>query len=272
MASIDSTYTSRKKKSRTTISAKGSAQPQGVTTVSQYTNCIVTCPVIKGKQWNLPVLYSLNPIFRNTLPSTRVTAKNRANLTRLKGLVRAYNLDWKQIQFFPQVKGKNKKYLPESAVVIRDFFRVWPAPKNTVILHDGGTAYKEKKVSIFPSLGVPEHYPYPKETHASLSVNDHDMHGAAKQQFFAQRQGPKDDMADSLLLLKILTDTPRTDIQGWADRNLCRKDKELTEKVLLGVLKNPAERLTRKHKAFLAEYRIYARKDTRLLWSRASFL
>jgi hypothetical protein len=57
------------------------------------------------------------------------------------------------------------------------FLNDYQIPKNALILHDGGKAFKRQKTSIFDTLGFKNHVAYPTDVHQFLSSNDNNLHG-----------------------------------------------------------------------------------------------
>ena len=68
-------------------------------------------------------------------------------------------------------------YWGECADMYEDFLRRYDIERDVLILHDGGNAFKRRKVSIFDSMGFANHEEYPSDIHQYMSPNDNKLHG-----------------------------------------------------------------------------------------------
>ncbi len=67
--------------------------------------------------------------------------------------------------------------MAEAPEVYEQFLKHYDIPKNDLILHDGGKAFKRQKASIFDNLGFKNHVTYPSDVHQFVSPNDNKLHG-----------------------------------------------------------------------------------------------
>lgn len=106
-------------------------------------------------------------------PIKNPTERRKRIREELETALQQYNIKNDRIIY----QKSNKHYFAESPDVYEHFLNHYNIPKNTLILHDNGNAYKRAKVSIFDSNGFKNHVVYPTDVHQYLSPNDNKLHG-----------------------------------------------------------------------------------------------
>lgn len=128
------------------------------------------------------------------------------------------------------VKSK-KHYRGESAEIYEHFLGSYDIPKETLIMHDGGHSFKRGKVSIFDSLGFPDHVTYPTDVHQWLSPNDNNLHGcksAWKEEYYKFRN----DVHAPLRLMQLIDLDTKKNAKYYFKRNLLNVTKTSIKEIM----------------------------------------
>lgn len=141
-------------------------------------------------------LYTNNPKFNKEQAKTDRGNRIKAELY---AVLKKYNIGEERIVY----EKSNKHYCAESANRYEHFLNNNSIPFDTLILHDGGNAFKRGKNSIFDSLGFRNHVTYPTDTHQFLSPNDNKLHGV-KTKWKEEYSRLGDDVSRSLRLMELI--------------------------------------------------------------------
>jgi hypothetical protein len=178
--SIDVTYTKKPPNHVTTFSPKGGGQQRADSQTCLYTNAIVTMVSGDGLNHTPCLLYTHDPKMAKEQKETVRTEFDEA--------LESYNITEDRIIY----EKSDSNYFAESPVVYDDFLNHYQIPKNALILHDGGNAFKRQKTSIFDNLGFKNHVAYPTDVHQFLSPNDNKLHGCKstwKEEYYKLKSG-----------------------------------------------------------------------------------
>jgi len=180
LRSVDVTHTRQPAQTRVTFSPLGSGPQFSKNKTLLYTDAIVTMVSADGKNHTPCLLFTFNP---RLAPVQKDTPRGRRLREELLEALMLYEITEDRIVYTKS----NKHFRGESAEIYKHFFNYYDVPKDALILHDGGKAYKERKTSIFDSLGFPNHVAYPSRVHQWLSPNDNNLHGCKttwKEEYF----------------------------------------------------------------------------------------
>lgn len=194
--SIDVTYTKKPAINITTFSSKGGSKQRAKYKVNNYTNAIVTMISGDGINHTPCLLYTHDPKFN---PEQKNTARGKRIREELDEALVKYNINKNRIIY----KKSDKNYYAESPDVYEDFLNHYDIPKDFLILHDNGNAYKRAKVSIFDSNGFKNHVAYPTDVHQWLSPNDNKLHGC-KSTWYQEYYKFENDVSPSLRLMELI--------------------------------------------------------------------
>lgn len=160
------------------------------------------------------------------------TPRRRALWDEILSEMKEHGVEKHQVFF---LDGGKKTYVPESSRLVQEFFWIYaddvPWDECTV-LHDGGNAFKNGKVSIFNHLehvNCRDHIVYPGPVHQVLSVNDNHCHGIAKGDWRAQRISAKNHIKLSLYLVGALGRIAQGDVVKMWERNFVWDEEVPTE-------------------------------------------
>ena len=165
-----------------------------------------------------------------------------------------------------QPPAKSKTYARESVQQVTDFFQLYGIDNNHHILSDGGASFKKKSESIFDDLPFRKAEVYPAAIHQYLSPNDNRLHGVAKARWRAKVTNWKDDVRNTLLLMKELDDVGQDQIKQWFETNLQLKEDEATAELAERCIFGGGSKSKRKFKFFEqceADYRDFRNKNLR---------
>jgi hypothetical protein len=115
--------------------------------------------------------------------------------------------------------GSTKHFSGECPEIYREFLSRYDIPKEALILHDGGHAFKEKSESILEKLGFAKHAVYPSDVHQWLSPNDNNLHGC-KATWRSQCRNFPDDVSTPLQLMRLIDLDTVENSRGYFFRNL----------------------------------------------------
>jgi hypothetical protein len=76
-------------------------------------------------------------------------------------------------------------------------------PKNALILHEGGKAFKRQKTSVFDNLGFKNHVAYPTDVHQFLSPNDNNLH-CCKATWTEEYHDFENEVSSSIRLMNLI--------------------------------------------------------------------
>lgn len=194
--SIDVTYTKKPTIHVKTFSPKGGFKQKSKFKVDNYTNAIVTMVSGDGINHTPCLLFTYDPKFSRVQKNTE--RGNRIHQELVTALEK-YNITEDRIIY----QNNNKNYYAESPDMYEHFLNHYGVPKDTLILHDNGNAYKRRSVSIFDSNGFQNHVIYPSDVHQYLSPNDNNLHGC-KSTWFEEYHKFENDVAPALRLMELI--------------------------------------------------------------------
>jgi transposase len=230
--SLDVMYTRRLARKVTTYSPKGGGKEQSIVKVLPFTDAIVTCPRADGVNATPAMLFTMNPKMARTQKDTPLGRAWRADF---KAKLAEHKIDEDRIVFMPSVDGKVRHFCPESPAMYETFLKrhmdLGVISKDDLFLHDGGYAYKRKKVSIFDTLGFPAHETYPSDVHQHLSPNDNNIHGC-KQQWSVEYPDFGDSVSSSLRLLHLIDLECMKNSRYYFQRNILDITKSTVEDMM----------------------------------------
>ena len=128
-----------------------------------------------------------------------------------------------------------KNFYGESPEVYETFLGSFKGPRaiprEALILHDGGRAFKRQKESILESAGFNNHVEYPTDVHQYLSPNDNRLHGC-KAAWYEEYHKLEGSVAPTLRLMQLidLETTSRSKI--YFQNNLLRVKKSDLKRVI----------------------------------------
>ena len=222
--SIDVTYTKKPPTRITTYSPKGGGQQRASSKVHLYTNAIVTMISGDGLNHTPCLLYTHDPKMskeqKNTDRGKRIRSEFEEALQR-------YNITEDRIIYTKS----DKNYYAESPDVYENFLDHYDIPKDTLILHDGGNAYKRQKTSIFDTKGFKNHVEYPTDVHQFLSPNDNKLHGCKtiwKEEYYKF----KDDVSPSLRLMQLIDLDTVKNSKTYFQKNLFNVTKKDLDEII----------------------------------------
>lgn len=224
--SIDVTYTKRPTEKTQTWSPEGSGKMKSSKKVKLYTDAIVTMISADGMNHTPCILYTHNPKMAPTQKSTK----------RGREIRDAFDQDLKRFEITEDriVYMQDKKnYCPETPDVYESFLKRYNVPCDMLILHDGGKAFKRKKVSIFDLLGYHNHVEYPSDVHQYMSPNDNKLHGC-KARWSVEYAQLKDGVATSLRLMQLIDLDTTKNARKYFQNNLLSVKKSNLERVMRG--------------------------------------
>ncbi len=257
LCSIDFAFSGHRKDLRSSWSPIGGAQPKSGTAVSTYTNCFLTCVWADGKNRTPAMLFTYDQRFRWDRSPTE---KRRAEVAYLDEYLTRYKIDAERIVYVGKGKGENRKFVAESADLVRRFFETYGVEKDCTVLSDNGNSFKDDGVDIFDVLGFKQHRCYPAAVHQYLSPNDNRLHGAAKKAWVASPVDYSDDVLASCYLMNLL-DWCSKDVRKWFDTNLQLKEEEPTLEKIEALIKGERVSESEYFKACLREYRSFTGQD-----------
>ena len=251
LCSLDFAYTSQRNLLQRTFSLSGTSQPKVDRAVSRHTNCIVTCVWADGINRTPAVLFTYNSAFRTDRnPTTRRTEIYQ----HLEGTANRLRIDLDRIVYVGDKTGETRTFVQESDDLLKIFFAYYQVPKGAVGLSDNGTAFGS---GVLEAVGFSRHACYPPAVHQYLSPNDNNLHGAAKQLWRQSGVDFRDDVASSLLLLKLLDEQTVAHSRLWFDRNLLNLTKEGAASLISG----GGERVSDLSRERLRAYRVFVGGD-----------
>ena len=211
--SIDTTYTRDPMKIRDTIAPVGSPPQKDGGKRYKYSDAIVTCVSADGVDHTPCIMHTYNPAMAPQATSNGSVAK--AKRAHFVALLEQYGIDESRIVYTKSTK----HYRGEDPKMYEDFLRHYDIPKDTVIMHDGGGAFKRQKVSIFDTLGYTKHEEYPTIAHQHLSPNDNNLHGC-KEVWKMEYPDFTDDPEAGLRLMQLIDIDTAEHSQYYFRRNL----------------------------------------------------
>jgi hypothetical protein len=210
--SIDITYTKKPPRRITTFSPKGGCQQRADSKTKLYTNAIVTMSSGDGLNHTPCMLFTHDPKMAKVQKKTDRGKRIRAEYEEA---LKCYNITEDRI--FYEKSAKN--YFAESPEVYERFLNHYEIPKDALILHDGGKAFKKQKTSIFDDLGYKNHVTYPTDVHQYLSPNDNKLHGC-KSTWHQEHYNFKSEVSSSLRLMQLIDLDPVKNSKTYFQKNL----------------------------------------------------
>ena len=165
-------------------------------------------------------------------------------------LFQEFGIDQRRVTVLKQPPAKSKTYARDSVQQVTDFFQLYVIDNNHHILSDGGASFKKKSESIFDDLPFKKAEGYPAPVNQYLSPNDNRLHGVAKARWRAKVKNWKDDVRNTLLLMKELDKVEQASIKGWFDTNLQLKEDEATAELAERCIFGDGSKSKRKFKFF----------------------
>lgn len=146
-------------------------------------------------------------------------------------------------------------WVRESPQIMRHFFGVYSnLDKKTWIFSDGGGGFKEKKISVFESLGFMNRCIYPSAVHQYLSPNDNNFHGVAKAKWRSEIGDREIRSEDTLSLLKQCDAIEGQTVRDWFIRNFLLHNDKPTIKDCKDIIAESPKKKSRLHEEFHDEY------------------
>ena len=253
LCSIDFVFSGHRRDLRSSWSPVGGAQPKSGTAESTYTNCIITCVWADGKNRTPAMLFTFDQRFRRDRSPTE---RRRVQVAYLDECLTRYKIGVERIVYVGKEKGEGRKFVAESADLVRRFFETYGVKEDCTVLSDNGNAFKDDGVDIFDALNF-KHYCYPAAVHQFLSPNDNRLHGAAKKAWIESRVDFSDDVLACCDLLNLL-DWCSKDVRTWFDANLQLKREEPTLEKTEALIKGERVSESEYFKECLREYRSFA--------------
>jgi|SRR5665647_3342092 len=198
--SQDVTYSRKPVTAVTTFSPVNSGKQRSAKKVKTYTNAIVTMISADGVNHTPCIMWTYDP--RLNLDQKN-TARGNGIKQALLDSMEKYGITPDRVRYVQS----NKHLYGESADIYEQFNEFYRAKgklqKTDLILHDGGNAFKRKKVSIFDAKGFTNHQVYPADVHQYLSPNDNKLHGC-KAKWYAEYYKFEDEISPSLRLMQLI--------------------------------------------------------------------
>ncbi len=194
--SIDVTYTKRPTTDVTTLSPVGSGPQRADVSKHDHTNAIVTMISGDGLNHTPCLMFTHDP---RMAPVQKNTPRGKRLRAELEAALKLYGITEDRIIY----QKSEKHYFAESPEVYEHFLKHYPIPKNVLILHDGGNAFKRGGTSILEDLGFKDHATYPSDVHQFLSPNDNKLHGCKAtwhEEYYEFREG----VSASLRLMNLI--------------------------------------------------------------------
>lgn len=221
--SIDCTYTSKPKRTVTTYSKRGGGKQRSAKKVVSYTDGIITMCSADGVNSTPCWVFTHNPRFN---PHQANTVRGKAILEDVESKCALYGIHRSRIIYLP---GVGKYYVGEKPEMYERFLEHYASldrgrtlPRSSLILHDGGNAFKRGGQSIFPMLGFHNHETYPALVHQFLSPNDNKLHGVKAtwaKGYYKFEEG--DSISPTLYLMQLL-DKATPNCKQYFDDNLLK--------------------------------------------------
>jgi hypothetical protein len=212
ICSIDIVTTKTPRGRPTTYSSRGGPKQKAIKGSGRITNSIVTNIWADGIDHTPCLLYT----------SDSRMAPTQCNTTRGKGLratfvalLEEFGIDEHRINYLKSTKG----YRHESYEIYEHFLRSYDLPSTSLILHDGGGAFKKSGTSVFEAEGLPNHVKYPSKVHQYLSPNDNNLHGC-KATWLPDYYKFADDVSASLRLMQLIDQDTVENSKYYFERNL----------------------------------------------------
>jgi hypothetical protein len=256
LCSIDFTFTGHRTERRTGFGVKGGAQPMEALQISRFTNCIITCAWLDGKNRTPPVLFTYNQNFRLDRPST---AKRDEEVRHLRERLKYYGIDKVRVIYIGKDKGEKETYAKESPDLLRRFFALYKIPEESTGLSDNGNSFFENSESVLMALGFKNHLCYPANVHQWISINDNPLHGTSKGSWRTSGVDYSDDVDSCLMLISLLDRDIINYSAYWFRRNIL----ELKEEAVGDLIGNRGSKKSHLHKSWLRAYRIATGQDAR---------
>lgn len=170
ICSIDVTYTRRPAQRVFTYSPLGGSKQKANLKAKLYTDAVVTMICADGINRYPSMLFTRNP---KMAPEQKNTVRGRKLREEFEASLKRYNITEDRIVYIKAPK----HFTGESPEIYEQFLTRNKVPKNVLILHDGGNAFKRGSRSILEEMGYANHVVYPTEVHQYLSPNDNNLHG-----------------------------------------------------------------------------------------------
>jgi len=247
LASIDFTFTGHRTERCCSFASQGGSQPMLGTSVSSYTNCIVTVVWADGMNKTPPMLFTYNPGFRR---DRNPTARRAVLVQHFDSCLKERDIDAKRIVYVGNKQAESRSYVTESPALLKIFFERYPIPKRAVIFSDLGRSFVDQGKSFLLALGFQKHICYPAAVHQYLSPNDNRLHGTAKKVWREAGLDYKDDVKSSIFLLHCLDIDIQAQSKMWFDRNMIQLN-ELEVENLVGAV---GGRFSKAHNLWLRKY------------------
>jgi hypothetical protein len=126
-----------------------------------------------------------------------------------------------------------KHYRGECSDIYEQFLLTSNVPKETLILHDGGNAYKRQQTSIFESNDFLNHVVYPSNVHQWLSPNGNNLHGC-KTVWKEEYYDFENDIEAPLRLMRLIDLDCVNNSRHYFQRNLFNIKRSQIEQVMRG--------------------------------------
>lgn len=197
--SIDVTYTKKPVQKVTTFAPRGGPKPKSSKKVKLYTNAIVTMINASGKNVTPCVLFTFDPRMG---PGTNGPV-GKAKREHFMRMLAKFGIAEDRIIYKKSLKHLYAECPDMYELFLKRYKAQGVLGRADLFLHDGGRAFKRKKVSIFDSLKLGNHVTYPADVHQYLSPNDNKLHGC-KAKWAAEYYKFEDEISPSLRLMQLI--------------------------------------------------------------------
>jgi hypothetical protein len=160
-------------------------------------------------------------------PTQKNTARGRDIQRELDEALDKFGITPDRINF----ETSKRHFRGECPDIYEDFLKRFDIDRCTLILHDGGNAFKRKKVSIFESLGFANHEQYPSDVHQYLSPNDNKLH-ACKVTWYNEYNKFENDVEAPLRLMQLIDREAEKNSRKYFDDNILRVKKSQVAEII----------------------------------------
>lgn len=217
--------------------------------LSKYTNCIATLVTSDGVNHYPAMLFSHNPAFSGVNTGTAASKRKKAKLI---DTAKRYGIELNRICY---IDNTHTKYCKESYTITNMVMEHYRPHHIDIMFSDQGNAFKTGDDTIIGDLHHYRYYQFPPAVHQFLSVNDNNLHGAAKKVWRQKIQDFSDDVEASLCLLACLDAVKREAIKAWWCRNMFLDGRSLSDEAISRIIKGPDPKRQEYYASCVIEYR-----------------
>lgn len=185
------------------------------------------------------MLFTHNPAFSGVAGHSAASKKKKKHLLEC---AQKYGVDTSRICY---IKNNRTKYCKESHIITNMVMEHYRPTDLKVIFSDCGAAFKIGDDSIIGDLHHYNYYQFPPAVHQFLSVNDNNLHGAAKRVWRQKISDFSDDVEASLCLMGCSDQVKSNTIRAWWQRNLFLGQQSLSDDAISRIIKGPDPKTAR---------------------------